>query len=383
MWTSRTISARIALGAVALSLAAALIATVAPDLVYALRDRLFLASLSAADRATLEGMTATLGQCSPAVREFRHAHGYSAWEINYHVALATLIGLTAVCGGWLAWRLGQSIGRPIEQLAHVARQTASGHRVMPEPLTGNTPDEVVTLHRDLSRMTEALQTADADLRFRSSAIAHDLRTPLTIIRGRLVGLQSGVFHADDALINALLRQVGIIDQLVGDLDLLTGSAAMILQLERCRIDLLVRQSFEAHAQQLADAGIGVEIDADPVEADVDRVKLFRALANLFDNAIRYAAGARLYLQVFAAADMVRISLVDDGPGWPVKSPDTLAQPFHRGEESRSRETGGAGLGLAIVHAVLAAHGGTLVLRNAEGGGAAIDMALPCSQPSTA
>lgn len=376
MWTARHISARIARGAVALSLAAALIAAFAPELVYALRDRLFLASLPQAERAELTAMTAALGQCSPAVREFRQLHGFSAWEINYHVALAVLIALTALCGGWLAWRLGHGIGRPIEQLAHVARRTASGERVMPLPLDARAPDEVVTLHRDLSRMTEALVTADADLRFRSAAIAHDLRTPLTIIRGRLVGIQSGLFQPDEQLIQALLRQVGIIDQLVGDLDLLTGPAAMVLSPERCRVDQIVRQAIDAQADQLAAAGVQVALDAPPVEADVDPVKLSRAIANLLDNAVRYAAGSRLEVQVRADDAQVCISLADDGPGWPVATPEMLAQPFRRGEESRSRETGGAGLGLAIVQAVVSAHGGHLALRAAPGGGAAIDISVP-------
>jgi two-component system sensor histidine kinase AdeS len=378
MWTARTISARITRGAVALSLAATLIAAFAPDLVYALRNSLFLASLPQDERAELAAMTAALGQCSPAVRDFKEMHGFAAWRINYHVALAVLIALTTLCGGWLAWRLGLGIGQPIEQLAHVARRTASGERVMPLPLAGSAPDEVVTLHRDLTRMTEALVTADADLRFRSSAIAHDLRTPLTIIRGRLVGIQSGVFQADKQLIQALLRQVGIIDQLVGDLDLLTGPAAMVLHAERCRIDQIVRQAIEAHADQLAAADISVVLDAAPVEADVDLVKLSRAIANLPDNAVRYAAGSRLEVQVRADDALVRISLADDGPGWPVAAPEMLAQPFRRGEESRSRETGGAGLGLAIVEAVVSAHGGHLALRAAPGGGAAIDLSLPRS-----
>jgi two-component system sensor histidine kinase AdeS len=376
MWTGRTISARIARGAVALSLAAALIAAFAPDLVYTLRDSLFLASLPQDERAELAAMTAALGQCSPAVRDFKEMHGYAAWRINYHVALAVLIALTTLCGGWLAWRLGLGIGRPIGQLAHVARQTASGARVMPLPLAGSAPDEVVTLHRDLTRMTEALLAADADLRFRSSAIAHDLRTPLTIIRGRLVGIQSGLFQADEQLILALLRQVGIIDQLVGDLDLLTGPAAMVLHPERCRIDQIIRQAIEAHAEQLAKAAVVVALDAVPVEADVDIVKLSRALANLLDNAVRYAPGSRLEVQVRADDALVHISLADDGPGWPAAAPEMLAQPFRRGEESRSRETGGAGLGLAIVQAVVAAHGGQFVLRAAAGGGAAIDINLP-------
>ena len=376
MLSARQISTRIALGAVALSLAAAVMAAFVPDLVYTVRDALFVASLSAEDQVSLEALTGTAGQCSPLVRAFKLDRGFAAWEINYHLALAVLIAITAITGGWLAQRLGASIAQPIEVLAEFARRTGFGERDLPEPLKPSAADEVKTLHRELSRMTEALRTADADLKFRSSAIAHDLRTPLTIMRGRLVGLQSGVFRLDDQLIAALLRQVGIVEELVGDLDLLTSSKAMILQSESTRIDELVRHVVDGQREELKGAGVDVVIDTVPAMAMVDGNKLSRAISNLLDNAARYAPGSQLHIRVFTEPGGVRLRVADNGPGWPEKEPAVLLAPFTRGETSRSRETGGAGLGLAIVHAIIAAHKGDMALLTDKKSGAVVDIRIP-------
>lgn len=378
MWSARRISTRITLGAVALSLAAAVIAAFAPHLVYAVRDALFIASLAPQDQTSLDTLIRTAGQCAPVVRDFKLAHGFAAWEINYHVALAVLIAITAATGGWFAHRLGMAIGQPIEQLAAFARKTGSGERQLPAPLRPHAADEVRALHRELSRMTEALRAADADLKFRSSAIAHDLRTPLTIMRGRLVGLQSGVFQPDAQIIAALLRQVGMVEELVGDLDLLTSSKTMILQPESTRIDQLVHHVIEGQREELQNAGITVEIDTPPLTAKVDGNKLERAISNLLDNAVRYAPGSRLRIAASADADSLRLRIADDGPGWPEDDPAALLDPFTRGETSRSRATGGAGLGLAIVHAIVTAHQGEVTLLSNNTGGAVVEIRIPAN-----
>lgn len=376
MLSPRRISTRIASGAVALSLAAAMIAAFVPNLVYAVRDALFVSSLSAPDQARLDALIGAAGQCAPSVRAFRLAHGFAAWEINYHLALGVLIAITAIAGGWLAKRLGAAIGQPIEQLADFARNTGSGAREMPRPLKRDAADEVRSLHRELSRMTEALRMADADIKFRSSAIAHDLRTPLTIMRGRLVGLQSGMFRCDQQLIAALLRQVGLVEELVGDLDLLTSSTVMIVQPESVRIDRLVRQVVDGQREQLRDAAIDVVIETAPVTAMADSRKLSRAVSNLLDNAARYAPGSCLLVQVCSEPGGVLLRVADSGPGWPEPEPAKLLDPFTRGETSRSRETGGAGLGLAIVQAIVAAHRGRITLTNDRRSGAIIEVLIP-------
>lgn len=378
MLSPSRISTRIASGAVALSLAAAGMAAFVPDLVYMIRDALFVGSLSAPDQVRLETLIATAGQCAPSVRAFKLDHGFAAWEINYHVALAVLIAITAITGGWIAQRLGAAIGQPIEQLAQFAYATGSGARELPRPIRAGAADEVRSLHQELSRMTEALRTADADLKFRSSAIAHDLRTPLTIMRGRLIGLQSGMFQLDQQLITVLLRQVGIVEELVGDLDLLTSSRAMIVQRESIRIDELVRQVVDGHHDQLRDAGIDLMIETAPVIAMADSTKLSRAVGNLLDNAARYAPGSRLLVQVCAELDDILVRLTDSGPGWPDHEPSALLDPFMRGESSRSRETGGAGLGLAIVQAIVIAHGGRISLSSAPTTGAIVEIRIPAA-----
>jgi signal transduction histidine kinase len=138
----------------------------------------------------------------------------------------------------------------------------------------------------------------------------------------------------------------------------------------------VRQVVDGHSDQLTHAGINVVIETVPVTALADSTKLSRAVANLLDNAIRYAPGSRLLVQVCPEPDDILLRLTDSGPGWPEQDPSALLDPFARGETSRSRDTGGAGLGLAIVQAIVTAHEGRISLSHSPDTGAIVEIRIP-------
>lgn len=375
--------ARIALSAIVISIIAALVAAFVPDYVYSLRDQLFMASLAPAEQVQLAKLLDAQGQCSPAAYAFKINHGFAPWRLSYGWALGALILLTALCCAGFAFASAGRIAAPIEALADSARKIAKGGRQGPAPIKRGTPQEIAALHQDFSAMTSALSAADNDIYLRSSAIAHELRTPLAVLRGRLIGVQSGVFTLDAPLLDGLLRQVGLIDQLVADLNLLASPLGIEMHLDRERtaLDQLAASAVETLRHEAAERSGVLQLDAPPTVALVDPARVERALVNLVANAIRYAPGCEVIVSVRRVADDVVLAVRDNGPGWPGTDPQSFAAAFVRGDESRSRRSGGSGLGLAIVSAIARAHGGSLRLSATDGGGALAEMIMPADGAS--
>jgi two-component system, OmpR family, sensor histidine kinase AdeS len=373
-----TLGTRIALSAIVISVVAALVAAFVPDYIYLIRDKLFLASLSAPDQQTLSRLLADHGQCSPQVQSFKLAHGFAPWRLNYNWALGALIVLTAAVCGAVAIGSAQRIARPIAALADSARAVARGGREPPPPLGSGVPREIATLHRDFTTMVTALDAADNDVRLRSAAIAHELRTPLAVMRGRLVGAQAGVFAFDEAMLESLLRQITLVDQLVADLNLLAARQQGELRLERAevRLDQIALAVIEALRPEAEAGGATLIAEVAAITTRADPARIERALLNLVSNAIRYAPGSTIRLSVGSSGDRIVLAVSDTGPGWPVADPQALAGAFVRGDESRSRQSGGSGLGLAIVEAAARAHGGELRLSANQPRGARAEMILP-------
>jgi two-component system, OmpR family, sensor histidine kinase AdeS len=276
-----SLSSRIAVSAIIVSVVAAMVAAFVPGYVYQLRDQLFLSSLPESDQQTLEQLLSAHGQCSPLVHAFKTAHGFEPWQINYEWALGALIFLTAACCGAIAIASARRIARPIASLADNARSIALGARDLPHPLLGGMPHEIVTLHRDFSTMVTALDAADQDIRLRSAAIAHELRTPLAVMRGRLVGVQEGVFSVDQTVFDSLMRQITLIDQLVTDLNLLASGKDSELNLQSgpVQLDSIANAVIEALLPKAKETGTALLAQLEPVTVMADAARIERALLN--------------------------------------------------------------------------------------------------------
>ncbi|WP_395794417.1 sensor histidine kinase [Aquimonas sp.] len=370
---------QIASVAIAISVGAALIAAFVPGLLFELRDYLFMASLPAEDQETLRRLIEVHGSCSGIVHEFQGQHGITRWDFNYHVALTVAIIATAVIGGTLAFKLAGGIAAPIVSLSMAAKAVANGARDNERLPPRSGPREVGELIGDFALMTESLAAADRDLRLRSNGIAHELRTPLAVIRARLSGAKDGVFVADPAFFDSLLGQVSQIERLTSDLSMLCDSQGLGFSLERAptSVNDVVEAVIHCLGPMAADHGVTLTHHGDgPVMADADAARLERAIANLVENAIRHAAATRVTVTVDDAGDRCRIVVVDDGRGWPVRDPDTLKEPFVTGDSAARERSKRTGLGLAIVQAIARAHHGSLALESSPGGGARAVLTIP-------
>jgi signal transduction histidine kinase len=198
-----------------------------------------------------------------------------------------------------------------------------------------------------------------------AALSHDLRTPLTLLRLRAENVE----NADER--DKMLATIAEMDAMIGA----TLQYAREQAADEPRRSTDVTALVQSLVDDMADAGLDVTMaPAEPVQLTGQPAALKRALTNLIDNAVKYGKRARLSLTETPAG--VTIAIDDDGPGIPEDELQRVFQPFYRVESSRSRDTGGVGLGLAIAQAVVEAQGGTLTLRNRRPAGLRAEITLP-------
>jgi signal transduction histidine kinase len=271
------------------------------------------------------------------------------------VLLAAVVALSVLAVRWVT--------RPLSLLAGAAE--GLGRDIHRAPLPESGPQEVRHAARAFNTMQARLTRYVEDRTRMVSAISHDLRTAITRLRLRTELLE------DPAPRAGLLRDLDEMQRMTSTaLDFLRG----LEEQEKIQpLDLnALLESLKAEAEDL---GREVDVQA-PASAPYPTrpLALKRCLANLLDNAIKYGGRARVILDDGAA--QVRIRIADDGPGIPEDELEKVFEPFYRLEVSRSRETGGSGLGLSIARNVARAHGGDLVLRNRPEGGLEAVLTLP-------
>lgn len=302
-------------------------------------------------------------------------------------AVAALVGLLAV-GGPVAlavatgvvWLLTGWAFRPVERMRTEAEAVS-----MSEPdrrlTVPSTRDEVAGLAGSLNRMLDRLEEAlDRERRFVDDA-SHELRTPVAALKAELE-LAVSRSRTKEELASAVRRAAAdseALARLTEDLLVLARADRGRLPVRPAAVDLgeVIDEVERALSHRASEAGVTVEcrVEAAP-PARVDPVRLRQALSNLLDNAVRHTPpGGRVRLTASRVDGAVVLEVADTGPGFPA---ETLAQPFEpfaRASTARGRE-GGAGLGMAIVRAVVEAHGGSVTLDNPDDGGARVRIRIP-------
>ncbi len=275
--------------------------------------------------------------------------------------------------------LGRAIrrtARPIGDVMDAAEKITDGDLSARAPVHG--PPDVRNLAGAFNRMAEHLELNERRRRNLLADVAHELRTPLSVIRGRVEGIRDGLYEPDGEHLELIERETDVMARLLEDLQLLSNAEAGALRLHRERIEPreLVETAAGAFRAPADDAGVHLrtEIDDDLPTLDVDRVRIGEVLANLLANAVRHTpAGGAVALAASKAQEGVAFSVADTGEGIPA---DELAHVFDR--FARSPESRGAGLGLAIAKSLLQAHGGTISAESELGRGTTIRFVLPAA-----
>jgi two-component system OmpR family sensor kinase/two-component system sensor histidine kinase BaeS len=287
--------------------------------------------------------------------------------------------LTLVIGFLLARR----VVTPLADVVAAAHEVAAGDLTARVPSGVRGPGDLRSLSDSFNRMAGALETSDRQRRDLLADIAHELRTPLTVIRGNLEGMLDGVYPADEAHVAPVLEETYVLERLVEDLRTLTLAEARQLHFDRQDVDLgdLAERAVGLFEAEAADREIQLKAELAPnlplVQADAQRVG--QVIGNLVSNALRYVpSGGQVTLSTQPTEGGVELAVSDDGPGVPDSDLPHLFDRFWRGEKSRNRAAGGAGLGLAIARQLVEAQDGSIRAENRPGGGLRVAFVLRCS-----
>jgi len=277
--------------------------------------------------------------------------------------LQSVLLLIAI-GGGVGIAAGALMSRrliaPLEKL--VAGTQAIGERDLSYRVPMQGSQEIRTLAESFNNMAAALQTAEAQRQNLLADVAHELRTPLTVLQGNLRAILDDVYTLDKAEVARLYDQTRHLISLVNDLHELAQAEArqLPLLLQPTNVSQLVQTSADIIEPVAEIEGIilQVAVPPAPVIVQADRARLTQVLQNLLTNALRHTSeGGRINLQVKTVDSEAVVTVQDNGDGIAAEHLAHVFDRFYRADRARDRDSGGAGLGLAIVRALVEAHGG--------------------------
>jgi two-component system OmpR family sensor kinase len=304
-------------------------------------------------------------------------------DYRRQLGLAVLVFAVAALG--LAELLGRWLTRPLRKLEAGASALASDHSVR---VTPEGPREMRALAEAFNRLADDIETSSVELhdeerrksRFVSD-VSHELRTPLTAIRGAAETLMDDAVAPEDRarFLSPIVSESDRLARLASDLLTLQRIEGATGELPLSRVDLrqVAAIAVEALEPVAGERGVTVEVRGEAPAVLGDRDRLQQVVANLVDNATRFTPkGGLVTVTLSRDADHAVIEIADTGAGIPAGDLPRLFDRFYRSELSRARKSGGAGLGLAIVRAIVTGHGGTIEAANRETGGALLTVRLP-------
>ena len=292
--------------------------------------------------------------------------GFFPWFLVFPVLL--VLGFVA---------FGRAIRRtagPIGGVMDAAGKVTEGDLSARAEVQG--PAEVRDLARSFNRMAERLEVNEEQRRNLLADVAHELRTPLSVIRAHVEGMVDGIYEPTADHLALIGDETSVMGRLLDDLQLLSNAEAGALRLHRERLEPreLLESAETTFRAQAREAGVTLVVDAEeglPV-VDVDPIRIGEVVANLVSNALRHTPSrGTITIAAVREGDDVAFSVTDTGEGIPA---DALAHVFVR--FARSAESRGSGLGLAIAKSLVEAHGGTISAESESGNGTSIRFTLP-------
>jgi signal transduction histidine kinase len=293
--------------------------------------------------------------------------------------VAAVAGLGAVL---LIVSLSRRILGPVEALTSAARRMEAGDLSQRVKIASN--DEIGDLARAFNSMADGLARLERLRRNMVTDVAHELRTPLTNIRGYLEAVRDDLVKPERRVIESLYEETLLLNHLVDDLQDLSLAEAGQLRLERQPVALadLVDQAIGAFAPQAEAKGIALHVDApeDLPLVNVDPRRIGQVLRNLLNNALTHTGpGGEVSVAAVAGDRWIEIKIRDTGTGIAAADLPYVFERFYRADRSRSRATGGAGLGLAIARQLVEAHGGQIAVESKIDEGTQFTFTLPVAE----
>lgn len=316
---------------------------------------------------------------------YRFAAPASAFldRVYIQILLGALVAIALAL--LLAIFLSRTLTRPIRELTLATQGVASGNPAQQVPVRSR--DELGLLASSFNHMSARLQHSLELRRQMTADIAHELRTPISIILGHAEAVHDGVLPASKETVEIIREEAGRLEHLVDDLRTLSMADAGELKLNMRPLSVaeLLRGVERSHAHHARQKHIVLDTripDGLPeIEGDLQRLK--EVITNTLDNALRYTPeGGRITMSATPANGDVEMHIQDTGPGVKPEELDQIFERFYRTESSRSREDGGSGLGFAIARSLVEKHNGRIWAESQPGQGLAVVIRLPIQQPPT-
>jgi two-component system sensor histidine kinase BaeS len=275
--------------------------------------------------------------------------------------------------------ISQTITKPIRELTSATHTMASGK--LGQQVTVRSRDEIGELAQSFNKMNDDLARSFNLRKQMTADIAHELRTPLSLILGHAEGVHDGVLQPSRENFEIIREEAERLEKMVNDLRTLSLADAGELSLEFQPVDMnkLLSDIRTRYLVQLNQKRITLDLEPDPdiLQMNLDLTRFSQVLTNILDNAIRYTPeDGRIIIATKQLKDTAQITIQDSGKGVSTEEASHLFDRFYRADESRARNDGGSGLGLAIARSIVEMHHGRIWAESEKGHGLKVVIQLP-------
>lgn len=291
------------------------------------------------------------------------------------------VGLLSLLGAvFMGVLLARSITEPVVKTVDVTKQISDGNYHIRFRGAVRTK-ELEELVRAVNQMAESLEEQENLRKRLTSDVAHELRTPIANVSSYLEAIMEGVWEPAPERLQRCYEELDRISRLVSDLERLRQVENENLKLQKTEVDLLELSETAVNnfATRIAEKRLSCEVTGSHTLAFADPARLQQVMMNLLSNAVKYSnEGGAICVRVGERENRAVIQVEDEGIGIGEKDQKLIFERFYRTDKSRNRKTGGAGIGLTIVKAIVQAHGGEITVESKEGHGSRFTVCLPLS-----
>ena len=306
------------------------------------------------------------------------APGLQPHDLDFRHSVNQMLLVGGLVAGMVALALGIVLSRrasiPVRELTAAANAWERGERQ--RRVQYSSDDEFGTMTASFNAMADSIEEQERLRRAFAADVAHELRTPLMVLRSQLEAMQDGVMKRDDSTLGSLHEEVLRLSRLVADLEVLASAGAAKFGLEKRLIDLReqVAGSVEEFRALFPDRTIGTDLPKSRVMVEADPGRIRQMLSNLFSNALKFTPeGGLVRVALIRAEPDAILEVSDSGPGIPKEELDSVFDRFFRGRRAKAA---GSGIGLTVVMELVSAHGGRVTVASPEAGGAVFRVELP-------
>ncbi len=293
--------------------------------------------------------------------------------------IIAVVGVVAVVGAVFAGVVfAKRISVPVVNVTNITKEISNGNYNIKMDTDVDTT-EIAQLVQAVNHMSDMLKAQENIRKRLTSDVAHELRTPVANVSANIEAMVEGALEPDNKHLESCYNELLRITDIISDLEKLRQIENEKLVLEKTSVDIrqLCESVIQAFKVQLESKQIACTVNSDHVKINADRNRLYQVLSNLISNAIKYTQnGGCIDIDVTANKDFVTISVKDNGIGINENDLPFVFERFYRTDKSRNRTTGGAGIGLAIVKAIVLAHDGNVYVESKEGVGSSFVVELP-------